>query len=125
MLCEFNECGAYWLEGRIKQYKQKNVDYLKSLGTLQTTHLKKNIFVEIYSISDCGANRVCALGGYLGITVEQYFYTKHKFRLRYPNLPCVVVKGGMRANGTYHFSYYPLECLVASDNDFLDDDLFY
>jgi hypothetical protein len=111
-LCIFNNCCPHFLDKQIKQNKEANVDYINSLGTLQTIHLRNNIFVEPYTISDSGANRVFALGGYLGITVEQYFYSKNKFLLKYPQLPCIVVKGGRRANGTNHFSYFPLESLV-------------
>jgi hypothetical protein len=118
MLCSFNLVGSiYNLEKKLKERKQENIDYINSLEILKTIHLKNNIIIEPYTISYYGANRVCALGGYLDITVEQYFYSKHKFRLKYPQLPCIVVKGGMRANGTYHFSYFPFECLIVSDFD--------
>jgi hypothetical protein len=116
-LCAFNKCKPHMLERMIKQNGQQNIDYIQTIfGDLRTRHLKNNIYINPHCFSTRGANHVYALGGYLGITVQQYFFTKHKIVLEYSNLPCIVVKGGLRNNGSSHYSYFPLECLEVCYN---------
>lgn len=54
-----------------------------------------------------------AYEGYLGVTVQQHLYCRHRIQLKYPQLKCVVQYG----NGG-HNKYYPPELLkLAEDND--------
>lgn len=57
-----------------------------------------------------GANQLMAYEGHCDrMTVKQHYYGKHRIRLIYPKLPCVVIYG---KNG--HNRYYPLELLTLS-----------
>lgn len=80
-------------------------------ATLRTLHLKeRNKQVLFGNLTEHGANRLMAYEGYCdGMTVKQHFYGRHRIRLVFPKLPCVVVYGN---NG--HNSYYPLEVLTLS-----------
>ena len=52
------------------------------------------------------ANLQRAYEGYLGVTVQQHFYCRHRIRLMYPRLRCVIEYGNKA-----HNKYYPLELL--------------
>ena len=56
------------------------------------------------SIQD--AKHLKAYKGYLGITVTQHFYARHRIRLRHHNLPCVI-----EYDCYGNANYYPLELL--------------
>ena len=73
---------------------------------LKTTHLKENRYISFGAVSFQGANRQYAYRGYLGVTVQQHMYSKHRLMLRYPMLPCIEE----HANAG-HVNYYPIECL--------------
>lgn len=73
---------------------------------LKTTHLKENRYVSLGAVSFQGADRQYAYRGYLGVTVQQHMYSKHRLMLRYPSLPCIEE----HANAG-HINYFPVECL--------------
>ncbi|KAL3087948.1 hypothetical protein niasHT_022022 [Heterodera trifolii] len=66
----------------------------------------KNIKVIPDALCPSGANRVFAYRGFLGITVQQHLYSRHRVTLKYPGLPCVVQFGG-----GYHRDLFPIELL--------------
>ncbi|KAL3070244.1 hypothetical protein niasHS_012621 [Heterodera schachtii] len=88
--------------------QKRRMENLRFLGDLRlkTVHLKNNIEISANSLSFHGADRLCAYRGYLSITVEQHLYARHRVRLRFPFLPCVVQHGG-----NHHCYYYPIELL--------------
>jgi len=77
---------------------------------IETTHLRpksRNFRVHAHDISIQNANYLTAFNGKLGITVRQYFFTKHSKELHHHYMPCLIEHGG----GT-HKSYYPFEVLT-------------
>jgi hypothetical protein len=68
---------------------------------------RRNKLLKVGGLTQMGADRLVAYEGYLSVTVRQHFYSRHKIRLLYPLLPCVVVYGKLG-----HNSYYPLELLT-------------
>lgn len=79
---------------------------------LLTNHLKVNMeLAPVVRISRRGADTAYAFNGYLGVTVQQFLYAKHKRKLRYPQLPVLCVPGGKN-----HFYYYAIECLSLIEN---------
>jgi len=77
---------------------------------IETTHLRpknRNFRVHAHDISIQNANYLTAFNGKLGITVRQYFFTKHAKDLHHHYMPCLIEHGG----GT-HKSYYPFEVLT-------------
>lgn len=83
-------------------------DFLKE-KKLRTCYLNKNLErkeVKYGAISLRSSDQQPAYEGYLSVTVQQHFYCRHRIRLMYPRLRCVVEygKGG-------HNKYYPLELL--------------
>jgi hypothetical protein len=52
-----------------------------------------------------------------GVTVEQYYCARYNITLKYPNIPCIIVKGGN--NDKY---FYPLETLKVYDPDNLPNE---
>ncbi|KAL3109834.1 hypothetical protein niasHT_013051 [Heterodera trifolii] len=107
-LCDFNKCGPEYLAVAIRRRKKENIKYLCD-RKIETVHLRKNLQVFPESFTMFGANRMYAYRGLLGITVEQHLYARHRARLKFPNLPCIVHVGG---NG--HQSYFPIELLKIS-----------
>lgn len=81
-------------------------------GTLLcTNHLgDRNKIVTFGGLSRYTADRQHAYGGYLGITVQQHMYCRHRRRLDYERLPCVKVRVGKT-----HVDYFPIECLDLID----------
>ncbi|KAL3080090.1 hypothetical protein niasHT_034653 [Heterodera trifolii] len=82
-LCAFNDCS------------------MKELQLLfHSVHARQRMVAHLVQ----NANRTFACGGYLELTVRQYFFAKHGLKLKHPYMPCMIEFGG----GT-HTSYYPLE----------------
>jgi hypothetical protein len=107
VLCEFNNCGPVMLEKKLKREKYRNLDFIKCFAPLSCNHLKnRQQLVYPDQISVLGADQLFALRGYLDIRVDQYYYVKHKKKLKYPKLPCIVEYGGNN-----HCSFYPIEVL--------------
>ena len=93
--------------------RRKIVDALRSevrgRAQLYTTHLKplsRNFCVRCNDLSSQSANEVYACGGYLNLTVRQLYFARHRRRMQYPYLPCIIEFGG---NG--HRSFFPMEFL--------------
>lgn len=80
--------------------------FLKKRKVVRTTHLKTNKTVRVFGLTLKGADEIHAYQGFLKVTVQQHFYARHKIRLMFPKLPCVVEK---LPNG--HKNYYPMEVL--------------
>lgn len=106
-LCDDHKCPEYLLEYYVDRYFDKTIDFLKNKG-VRTIHLKQNFYITFNSLTWSKTKNLYAFKGFMGITVPQYYYTKHKIILKFTNLPCVRVLGG---NG--HVSYFPLEVLEA------------
>lgn len=104
-LCEFNSCNPEDLIIHLFFCHKENESFIKKLN-LRTNHLKQNISVNASKLSCRGSNKTMAFRGFLNITVQQYYYAKHKINLRYPYIPTVEVNGGGD-----HKSYFPIECL--------------
>jgi hypothetical protein len=119
------------------QMREQIVTHLQTL-TIYTTHMRPcadNFCVRVDDLTVQNAHYVQALGGYLDITVRQYYTVKHRLRLAHPYLPCVIEYGGIirnhnnnrrhRRNRTGHFasnlpgrphrSFYPLEVLCVKN----------
>jgi len=77
---------------------------------IETTHLRpksRNFRVHAHDISIQNANYLTAFNGKLGITVRQYYFTKHAKNLLHHYMPCLIEHGGGK-----HKSYYPFEVLT-------------
>jgi hypothetical protein len=75
---------------------------------VRTLYLRDgNRLLKVGGLTQMGADRLVAYEGYLSVTVRQHFYSRHRIRLLFPRLPCVVIYG---PGG--HNSYYPLELLT-------------
>lgn len=76
---------------------------------LYTTHLKplsRNFLVRCNDLTSQSANDVHACGGYLNLTVRQLYFARHRRRMQFPFLPCIIEFGN---NG--HRSFFPMEFL--------------
>ncbi|KAL3071332.1 hypothetical protein niasHS_017189 [Heterodera schachtii] len=93
----------------LQKRRTENLAYLSQLD-IETVHLRRNIKIIPDALCPNGANQVFAYRGFLGITVQQHLYTRHRVMLKYPTLPCVVQFGG-----GHHRDIFPIELLrVAS-----------
>jgi hypothetical protein len=81
-------------------------DYLQEHYTFETVHLKQNKKVKFGGFTHCDTRHLFAYNGYLGVTVQQHIYSRHKIKLRYPHYPCVVGLGG-----NAHIEYFPIELI--------------
>jgi hypothetical protein len=90
--------------------RKKLLEHVRAHLLLYTSHRKdgRRELVRCHDFTCESAQTTMACGGYLGITVRQYMYVRHRVRLLHPYLPCVIEHGGGRAR-----SYYPLELLTA------------
>jgi len=81
---------------------------------IYTTHLRpknRNFRIHAQDISVQNANHLPAFNGKLGITVRQFFFTKHSKDLRHHYMPCIIEHGGRG-----HKSFYPFEVLTIKLN---------
>lgn len=107
-LCAYMQCSLKELQVLFNNIEARKT-MLKRLRVLpiRTNHLappERNLVLHAHDLSAPNANMAFACGGYLNITVRQYYYIKHGRRLRHPYLPCL-----MEFGGGSHASYYPLE----------------
>jgi hypothetical protein len=107
-LCVLLHCTPFQLEDHLRDNNNLERVYLfLASSVLATTHLaKRNRIVTFKGLSLKGPNQQHAYSGYLGVTVQQHMYSKHRVTLHYPNMPCI--KEYTRKG---HVNYYPLECL--------------
>lgn len=106
-LCKFNDCKRWELEGRIRQRRQENIDFIQNLPQLENArgHIvyadnlsyKNAKTLKAFQTHRCNAN------------VEQYFFIKHRITLEYPYLPCIVMNGGKG-----HLYFHPIETLYVN-----------
>ncbi|KAL3109201.1 hypothetical protein niasHT_010998 [Heterodera trifolii] len=89
----------------LQRRKEENLKFMNTLS-LATHHLKRNVAVSADALSRHGANMMFAYRGFMGITVQQHLYVRHRIMLKYPQLPCVVQFGG-----NSHQDNFPLELL--------------
>lgn len=75
--------------------------------TFKTNHLKENRQIKCSGLSARTADTQYAYNGFMGITVEQHMYSRHRIILKHGNLPCVME---LKGNGA-HIDYWPLEVL--------------
>ena len=76
---------------------------------LQTTYKNREESKHLFCYSGLSiqdAKHLKAYKGFLGITVAQHFYVRHRIRLNHYNLPCVIEH---TSHGDAY--YYPLELL--------------
>jgi hypothetical protein len=105
-LCEFNGCQINDLGNALHNDIIRNNEFLRQLN-LMTTHLKQNnLNIVGEFLTRKNAHNLLAIRGRMAVSVEKFFYLRHRRRLHYPYLPCVAVRGGRG-----HLSFYPLETL--------------
>lgn len=106
ILCEYNNCSINRLAKVLNYRRLKNQQFLKNLK-LTTIHLRPeeaNFSIQAAFLTRKAAHILMAFKGTLGVTVHQYYNLRHRLRLKYPELPCIAVKGGGE-----HLYFYPLE----------------
>lgn len=111
-LCAYMHCSLKELQVLFNnlESRRRMLSQLRTLPNIRTTHLRppeRNISLHAHDLSAQNANQAFACGGYLDITVRQYYYIKHGRKLKHPYLPCLIEFGGGE-----HASYYPLEMLA-------------
>lgn len=111
-LCAYMRCSLKELQVLFNnlEARRRMLQHMRSLVHLRTNHLhpaERNQWLHAHDLSVQNANLALACGGYLDITVRQYYYIKHGRKLKHPYLPCLIEFGGGQ-----HVSYYPLELLV-------------
>ncbi|KAL3125723.1 hypothetical protein niasHT_002683 [Heterodera trifolii] len=91
-LCERYKCSTKELEVLFQNLKSRRqiLQHMRFNVRLRTNYLRpsnRNFVVQCNDLSSLSASEAFAMRGYLGITVQTYFYVKHGVRLRHPNLP--------------------------------------
>lgn len=103
------QCCPHELAGRLQNPEviKRAKSFLRG-KKLQTTHLGvRNKHVMFGNISRKDVTQVKAYRGFLGVTVVQHYYCRHRFLLRYQTLPCIMM---YHRNGS--ISYFPFEVLT-------------
>ena len=62
--------------------------------------------IKFRGLSVTHSSNTYAYNGYLGITVQQHYFSRHRIRLQYPRLPMVI-----HLTSTQRQLYYPIEVL--------------
>ena len=109
-VCKLLECEVENIhEYLFFPFNREKVDSLLKGLWLQTTYKNRQGSKHLFCYSGLSiqdAKHLKAYKGFLGITVAQHFYVRHRIRLRQYNLPCVIE---YTSHGDAH--YYPLELL--------------
>jgi hypothetical protein len=92
----------------------RNNDFLRQLE-LKTTHLRENIPISGEFLTRKNARNLLAIRGRMAVSVEKFYYLRHRRRLQYPYLPCVAVRGGQG-----HLSFYPMEVIIVLKDQVID-----
>ena len=79
----------------------------KKLSTTYASRTGERKLLEFGGFTLKATNQQMAYEGYLGVTVQQHFYCRHRIRLMYPRLKCVIENYG----NSGHHKYYPAELL--------------
>jgi hypothetical protein len=114
-LCEFNGCLINELGDKMRNDIDRNNEFLRQLNLI-TTHLQQHNFHllgEFFTRKN--SRKLLAIRGRMAVSVEKFFYLRHRRRLQYPYLPCVAVRGGRG-----HLSFYPLEMLFVHKDQVID-----
>ncbi|KAL3110914.1 hypothetical protein niasHT_014851 [Heterodera trifolii] len=82
----------------------------KKLKTTYQGRDSKTKVVKFGTFSLKAAAETYAFEGFLDVKVQQYFYIKHRIRLLYPQLKCIV-----EYHNKGHCKYYPLELLAIEE----------
>ena len=109
IICKIFKCKKDELSEKLRcPFNREKLDSLFGELLLQTTYknrqgLKHMLRYSALSIQD--ANHLKAYNGFLGVTVAQHFYIRHRIQLQHYDLPCVAeyTRGGVH--------YFPLELL--------------
>jgi hypothetical protein len=104
-LCKKFDCPLITLQVHLTnvQMRARILCHMRGLK-LYTTHMRPlvdNFPVRPDDISAQSVHYVQALGGYLDVTVRQYYVVKHRLRLRHPYFPCVIEYGGPVHNNSH------------------------
>lgn len=109
-LCELRKCTPSQLELTLlhdEKARRQIQRHIREHLTLHTNHLgsEHNVTVRCDEISEDPVSRCMAYNGFMDVTVPQYFYIRHRVRLHYGFMPCIMEVCGK------HRAYYPLEVL--------------
>ena len=88
---------------------------------MRTTYLTRKLErkeVQFGGFTTMAACQQQAYEGYLGVSVQQHFYCRHRIRLMYPRMRCVKEYFG----NTGHKKYYPPELLEIITGDDTHED---
>ena len=115
-MCKLNECRVEELKRHIKESQKLNIANLCAMGDLFVKYPKRapmKIFPTDFS--KYPARYQYVFNDHRSkMTVEQYYFCKHKITLNHSHLPCFVVLGGKG-----HRYYYPIE-IVFIDTSLVD-----
>ncbi|KAI1694750.1 hypothetical protein Ddc_21847 [Ditylenchus destructor] len=112
-LCALFQCKPLKLREILKHpHKREQVRQYFEGKTFRTTYLEHNHNIKFGNLTIQGADKLFAYEGYLGVTVQQHFYCRHRIRVCHACLPCVVVYGNKG-----HKSFYPLELISMEEKE--------
>ena len=78
-----------------------------AICTTYKTRNGSNLFIYPDGITAIGANQIMAFNYHRSKTnIEQYFMSRHKIQLSYPDFSCLIMLGG-----NDHRYYFPIELL--------------
>jgi hypothetical protein len=114
VLCEYNNISQQdpYYPSKLAQAFQingRNIQEYVGQLELRTNHLRpdgRNFPLQAAFITRKSASSLMAFKGGMGASVQKFYYLRHRLRLRFPQFPCVAVKGGKE-----QVSFYPLEVI--------------
>jgi hypothetical protein len=96
------------LEEILHKRRWKNIEFIKAISRLETF---QGHVVKCDDLSYKNAKQLKAFRAHrCRANVEQFYFVRHKITLKYPNLPCIIVRGGKG-----HPYFYPLETIFLPD----------
>jgi hypothetical protein len=104
------------LENCLRENRQQNLEYNKSLPGLETLG---GFNVKVDDLSFRSAKYLRAFRRHrCNATVEQYYFIRYRITLKYPHLPCIIMRGGNN-----HVYYFPIEILFVIDYDSVNENV--
>jgi hypothetical protein len=110
-IAEFLQCDISQLQDRLyhPSTEMKVADFLKDKKITTTYYSRSGEQKDVKFDGFClkSSEDQKAYEGFLGVTVQQHFYCRHRIRLEWPRIRCVVENSNHR-----HNKYFPPELLT-------------
>jgi hypothetical protein len=119
--CERNDLARILRNNSTERIRLINKLHGKTVRTTYSNRAGQFATFEFYGLTLDPSSEQYAYNGFLRTTVQQHYYSRHRLRLRYPLLPCVIERNVSKRRCIV-YKFYPIELLEVDFNS--EDETF-